>query len=293
MKIKFMYILTAVMLVLFTASCDTIQQASYQDTGVGGIVIDSSTKAPVVGAVINIQPSNITAISDSTGRYYIGHIPVPTSVGNYYLHASYPGYDSIMTGVILYAGDTTKIVNFVMFSGSDEVYTNYNIHVTEYVNYFSYSSLNLYDLFAIKDTITYMRDLRLRDSSLLRTNYRLITGWDYISGWGYQTKLTDLVGNYTLQEFDTLTSLFGGRPFVPGSDFPNDHTPYYSVPSTPSAVYGFYLLGRYLYGGGMTVYGLLRISDVYYDTNLGLNVMVVDLKVNRRGNNYFRLNRRN
>ncbi len=289
MKIKFLLVLAVIGLGVFISSCDTIQQASYDDTGVGGIVIDSATRLPIMNATIELVGITNT-VSDSVGRFYIGHIGVPSSAGNYVLKAYYPGYDTITRYLILYAGDTTETVNFVMYSGTHEVYTSYGIHITEHVNAFSYSSLNLYDLFAIRDSTPYMRDMRMRDSASTRTSYRLLTGWDYTNGYGYQTKLTDVVGYYSQTDFDTLSSLFGGRPLVPDSDFPYDNTSYYNVPATPGAVYGYYLLGRYLFAGGVRMYGLLRISDIYYDTSLGLNVMVVDLKINRAGNNYFRRN---
>ncbi|HWQ80880.1 MAG TPA: carboxypeptidase-like regulatory domain-containing protein [Ignavibacteria bacterium] len=287
MNIKYFVFVAIAALSAFVMSCE-VQQASYERTGVGGYIYDSATKAPITGASINVAPDNITVLSDSAGNYYVELNP-PSSGGNYVLTVSFDGYRNATRPIVLWAGDTTARHNFAMFSDSQQVYINYNILVKDYVNGVSFSALDLYNLAAVQDTIWTRRDARFRASDQTNTIYKFLTGWDYTTGYGYKTRFSNPIGTYTQSEFDTLSTIFGGRPIDPNGDFPSDFTNDFNIPSSPNMVYCYYLLGRNNYYGDPKVFGLIRIADAYYDTNLGLNVVVVDLKVNRKGNNYFNL----
>ena len=287
MNIKYLVFVAIAALSAFVMSCE-VQQASYERTGVGGHVYDSATKVPITGASINIAPDNITVLSDSAGNYY-AELKPPSSGGNYVLTVSADGYRNATRPIILWAGDTTARHNFAMFSDSQAVYINYNIVVTDHVNGLSLSALDLYNLAAVRDTLWTRRDARFRASDQTNTIYKFLTGWDFATGYGYKTRFSNPIGTYTHEEFDALSTVFGGRPFDPNGDFPSDFTNDFNIPSTPNTVYCYYLLGRNYYYGEPKVFGLIRIADAYFDTNLGLNVVVVDLKVNRKGNNYFNL----
>jgi hypothetical protein len=51
-------------------------------------------------------------------------------------------------------------------------------------------------------------------------------------------------------------------------------------------VYAFYLKGRY-YAGIMRIYGLLHIDSVWTNANNGLLNILIDVKINTFGQNYF------
>ncbi|MCE1164508.1 MAG: carboxypeptidase-like regulatory domain-containing protein [Bacteroidetes bacterium] len=287
MKIKYLYLLTVLLILSFITSCDTVQQTGYEDTGVGGNVVDSTLHLPVKNAEILLLPDGTKTYTDDFGNYYIGHIHVPSSAGNYYLYISKPGYDTVKYYVFLYAGDTTRRVDVVLFNSVQEVYENYNVHVYGFQNSHSLSSVNLYDLVASEDTNYILRDMRLRDSAGTGQVYWLLSGYDNTSGNGLETHFTSLIGYYDHNQFDGLSALFGGRPFDPQSDFPFLGTNSFQMPSVSNMVFGYYLYGRHGVYGDPKIYGLIRIADVYYDTGLNNTVVVLDLKVNRKGNNNF------
>ena len=288
MKIKLLLFLSVIGVTVYLLGCE-IQQASYPDTGIGGLLLDSATRLPILNAQITIDPPGITVNSDTSGQFYIGHIPVGTSAGNFWLTITKPGYDTLKVFAILYSNDTTKRFNLIMFQDSREVYVNYNAFVIEFVNSLSMSSVNLFDILTIQDTNLFYRDMRLRDSAATRNNYSFLTGYDHNSGNGWQTKFTDLLGYYNHDEFVNLEYINAPGPLLE-SDFPNDKTGSFQVGTNPNAVYGYYLLGHHYYYGEPKVFGVFRVSDVYYDSNLGLNVVRIEIKVNRKGNNFFLLN---
>ena len=228
MNIKYLVFVAIAALSAFVMSCE-VQQASYERTGVGGYIYDSATKVPITGASINVEPDNITVLSDSAGNYYMELKP-PSSGGNYVLNVSADGYKNARRPIILWAGDTTARHNFAMFSDSQDVYVNFNIIVTDYVNGYSSSALDLYNLAAVQDTLWTRRDARFRASDQTNTIYRILTGWEFSTGYGYKTRFSNPIGTYTRNEFDTLSTVFGGRPFDPNGDFPSDFTNDFNIP---------------------------------------------------------------
>ncbi|MDD5363259.1 MAG: carboxypeptidase-like regulatory domain-containing protein [Ignavibacteria bacterium] len=287
MKTKLLLFLPIIVLTIYLFGCEGVQQSDYADTGVGGTIIDSATRQPLAGVEVRLEPGS-TIFTNSDGWFYFANVHLGSSGGNFVLTMSKTGYDSIIFPVWLLAGDTTTRYNLVMFQSAREVYVNYNVPVIEFTNSFSMSSVDLYNIQTIQDTNFLYRDMRLRDADGTRTTYNFLTGYDHNSGNGWQTKFTNLLGNYTHDEFDALAYINGPGPITP-ADFPNDLTNSFHVGTSPNAVYGFYLLGRNNYSGDPKIYGMIRIADVYYDTNLMLNVVKIDIKVNRNGNNYFNL----
>jgi hypothetical protein len=288
MKTKILLFLSVIIFTVYLFGCEGVQQSDYENTGVGGTLIDSATRLPLDSVEVRLEPG-YTVFTNSDGWYYFANVPLGSSAGNFVLTMSKTGYDSIIFPLILYAGDTTKRFNLSMFQSSREVYLNYNVSVVEFINSLSMSSVDLYNLQSIQDTNLLVRDMRLRDLAGTRTTYTFLTGYDHTSGYGWQTKFTNLLGYYNHDEFDALAYINGPGPITP-ADFPNDMTNSFNVGTSPNAVYGYYLLGRNNYAGGPKIYGMIRIADVYYDTNLMMNVVKIDIKVNRNGNNYFNLN---
>lgn len=276
---------------VYTFGCE-IQQASYEDTGVGGTVIDSSTKKGLPGVTVSIQQSTYSAVTDSNGYFYIGKIGVPTSAGNFFLDFQKPGYNPVTFLAILYAGDTTKRFNFAMFSPSiNSVFTANDLVVSEYKNKKSFSILNLYHLNVTDDSIWYNIDAIMLGSGV-GANFALFAGGYAQPTTGWDTRFSNLLGYYSQSEFDTLSRIdVGPRAIDPDIDFPTQITPSFSAPLSQSPVYGFYLLGRYNYDPSYPrVYGILRIESFYYDNAAGVHRAVIDVKINRNGQNYFLLN---
>lgn len=293
MKLKYITYFIIVLSVTYLFGCDGVQQASYEDTGFGGTLIDSSTKKGIQGVVITIDQLKYSTLTDSNGFFYIGHIPVPSSAGNYNVSCSKAGYATVSFYTVLYAGDTTKRVNFAMYnSASNSVFIANNLVVSEYLTPKSLSILNLYHLNVTDDSIWYNIDAILLDSSGTRANFSFYSSIYAHPNTGHDTKFTNLLGYYSSSEFDTLSRInVGPRAINPDTDFPTRALNSFNAPLTQYPVYGFYLLGRYNYAAGYPrVYGLLRINSFYLDNGSNSYKAVVDVKINRNEQNYFLVN---
>ncbi|MFZ4589629.1 MAG: carboxypeptidase regulatory-like domain-containing protein [Ignavibacteria bacterium] len=289
MGLKYLSYLVIVLSITYFFGCDS-QQASYEDTGVGGTIIDSSTKRPIAGVTVSIDVLKSSVVTDSNGFYYLGKIGVPSSAGNYNINYSKAGYLPVTIFSILYAGDTTKRINFAMLNTTNnQVFTANDLVVSEFVTPRSYSFLNLYSLYPATDSIWNNCDIFLTDSSNTRTNFSFISSGYAPPLFGHDTRVTNLLGYYSQYEFDTLSRIdVGPRAINPNTDFPNQRTQFFNAPLSQSPVYGFYLLGRYNYAPGYPrVYGLLRIQDFYFDNGSNSYKAVVDVKINRNEQNYF------
>jgi len=292
MVIKYLSYLIVVVSVSFLLGCEA-QQASYLDTGFGGTIIDSSTKRGIQGVSITVDQLKFSTVTDSNGFFYIGKIGVPSSAGNYGVSCTKTGYEPVSFYVVLYAGDTTRRVNFAMYNKSlNNVFVANNLVVSEYFNKKSLSMLNLYSLFVTDDSNWYDIDAVLLDSSNTRNNFTFHAGGYAQPTTGWDTRFTNLLGYYSQYDFDTLSRIdVGQRPINPFTDFPAQITQSFNAPLTQSPVYGFYLYGRYYYAPSYPrVYGLLRIESFYFDNASNSYKAVVDVKINRNEQNYFLVN---
>lgn len=75
-----------------------------------GKVIDAKDKAPLIGATIKVDGTNLGAISDENGDYTILNV----DVGNYKVTASYIGYDPQSISDVKISADLTTQVNFTL-----------------------------------------------------------------------------------------------------------------------------------------------------------------------------------
>jgi hypothetical protein len=292
MGLKYLSYLIIVLLVSYFLGCEN-QQASYENTGLGGIVRDSSNKKGLPGVTITINPMAYSTVTDSNGFFYIGEIGVPTSAGNFTVTCAKEGYDSLNFLTVLHAGDTTKRVNVSMFNiVTTSVFIANDLVVSEYLTPRSLSMLNLYGLFVSDDSIYYNNDVFLSDSSKTRKNFTFLAGGYAEPNPGLDTRFTNLLGFYSQYDFDTLSRIdVGPRAINPNTDFPTQITKSFNDPLTQSPVYGFYLLSRYIYDPSYPrVYGLLRIDNFYFDNSSNSYKAVVDVKINRNGQNYFLIN---
>ena len=90
-------------------SCITMGIAFSQTATIRGIIKDSGTKDPLVGANVYITGTSLGTASTDDGRYKISNV----SPGTYVLKASYIGYESKETEVTISAGDDLE-QNFEM-----------------------------------------------------------------------------------------------------------------------------------------------------------------------------------
>jgi hypothetical protein len=292
MGLKYFTYLLIVVSITYFLGCE-VQQASYSDTGFGGRIIDSSTKRGIPFVSVTLNQLKSSTFTDSNGYFYIGHIGVPSSAGNYNVSCTKEGYDPISFLAVLYAGDTTKRYNLTMYNrNSNFVFTANNLIVSEFLTKKSLSILNLYNLNVTDDSVWYNIDAILLDSSNTRSNYSFHAGGYAFPTTGWDTRFTNLLGYYSQYDFDTLSRIdVGPRAINPDIDFPRQVTNSFNAPLTQNPVYGFYLYGRYYYATGYPrVYGLLRIENFYFDNQLNSYIAVVDVKINRNEQNYFLTN---
>lgn len=288
MKHSIFLAITLTAILAWIAGCN-VNQASYELTAVGGTITDSSTGRPVEGVKVIIEPTYQFAFTDTNGFYYIDGINCGSSAGNYFLNFEKTGYDSMRLFTILYAGDTTKRVNWSLLNKNSSVFMRYDVTLTEYVNIGTYSNLNAFDMIAVNGGATLVMDMTLKDSLKLRNKFYLAAGSFSEPVQGLESRFTAvLYPSLTKAEFDTLSRIdVGNRPINPDVDFPYDRTKSYNASSLSNEVYGFHLKGRKFIGYQYDVYGLVRINNFYFDNSSNLYKLVLDLKVNRKGQNYF------
>jgi len=283
------FIILYFMLLCFYCGCNNANGPDYPPGAIKGRVLDSATHKPIVRAsVITIPASNLTCATDSGGYFLLGGIPMPSSAVNAHVIASATNYYNDTVGCIIYSEDTT-IINFVL-APTNGIYIIDNIHIQEYVNQNSYNSL---DLNLLRTTVSnsYVRDLDLIDTS--ETTQRFLFVDASSSGqipMSYTTLIGNNLGNFTKSEFDTLTMYYGAGEPLSESDFPKKSTDFFYPNLTDGPVFPFYLKGRFnINPQAPKMFGLLYIKSTYLDPNNIFNV-IIDIKINKNGQNYFVFN---
>src|SRR5262245_26796161 len=74
-------------------------------TSITGTVTDSSTKAPLAGALVSLEGTALSAAADSTGTFRITGVPV----GTHTVLISYLGHADERTSVTLQASQTLTV----------------------------------------------------------------------------------------------------------------------------------------------------------------------------------------
>lgn len=102
--------LTLSLLIVFCLTVGTGYSLDINGTTgkITGKVIDSKDKAPLIGATIKVDGTNLGAISDDNGDYTILNV----DVGVYKVTASYIGYDPQSISDVKVSADLTTQVNF-------------------------------------------------------------------------------------------------------------------------------------------------------------------------------------
>lgn len=79
------------------------------DTGkIKGVVLDSKTKQPLIGATITVEGTTLGAVSKPDGSYYILNV----SPGTYTVKVNYVGYQTVLQTEIRVNSDVTAEANF-------------------------------------------------------------------------------------------------------------------------------------------------------------------------------------
>jgi hypothetical protein len=284
---KFQFLLYGIIISIFFIlySCDSNPSgtADYPPSCVKGYITDSATHKPVAGVRVFSIPGTTDCLSDTAGYYFLKDIPMSSSGTIVYIIA-YRGdnkYLSDTAGRFIFMDDTIDI-NFVLVPSNGVYYAN-NITLEEYVNSNSNSSLDMGYMRVVPQSYPY-RDIDLRDSAGARTKFQFrSSGYENM----YQTKFGSSLGNFSKYDFDTLQRIYGaGDPLE--SNFYYDTTNYFSTPLKELHVYPFYLKGRTEQNQSpVKFYGLLYIKSAYIDPGSSLFTVIVDVKVNRNGQNYF------
>jgi hypothetical protein len=284
---KFQFLLYGIIISLFFIlySCDSnpSETADYPPSCVKGYITDSATHKPVAGVRVFSIPGTTDCLSDTAGFYFLKNIPMSSSGTIVYIIA-YRGdnkYLSDTAGRFILMDDTIDI-NFVLVPSNGIFYQN-NITLEEYTSSNSISSLDLFFMRAIPQSYPY-RDMDLRDSAGSRYNFQFrSSGFENM----YQTVFGNSLGNFSKYDFDTLQMIYGaGDPLE--SNFIFNTTPYFNTPLKELCVYPFYLKGRTEQNQLQhKMYGLLYIKSAYIDPGSSLFTVIVDVKVNRNGQNYF------
>ncbi|MBX7042254.1 MAG: TonB-dependent receptor [Ignavibacteria bacterium] len=85
-----------------------------------GRVVDAKDKAPLIGATVKVDGTNLGAISDDNGEYTILNV----DVGTYSMTASYIGYDNQKVTDVKVSADLTTRVDFELkVTGQSEITT--------------------------------------------------------------------------------------------------------------------------------------------------------------------------
>ncbi|MCU0372468.1 MAG: carboxypeptidase-like regulatory domain-containing protein [Ignavibacteria bacterium] len=289
MKYSIILAITMTAILAWIAGCN-VNQASYEFTAVGGTITDSSTGRPVEGVKVIIEPTYQFAFTDTNGFYYIGGINCGSSAGNFFLNFEKSGYDSMRLFTILYAGDTTKRVNWKLYNQNSHFFKRYNLTIMEFTDVNSMSNLDAFNMEVVNGILMRVIDIAFKDSLKLRNKFYLAAGTFAEPTSGLETRFTQLLyHSLTQAEFDTISRIdVGNRPIIPDIDFPYDRTNSYNVSSLSNEIYGIYLKGRRYLGYGYDVYGILRINNFFLDPGDSKYRIVVDIKINRRGQNIFR-----
>ena len=246
-----------------------------------GVVRDSTTHLGLNGVRITTSPGSLDINADELGNFEIKNIPMSNSFGFVTLMASRPRYLTNTVSIKLTSDDTVNIM--LALIPFDKVSVARGLVLNQFVDYFSFDAINLTNFFVERD-IQYDVDVKFRNYGNLMY---IISGYNNVTTDGFQTKFSPLLGKCTLKEFDTLASYYGAsEPLDPITDFPFDNTELIPADNVRNNIFAFYLKGRYSHGNSYRIYGLMHIDSVWI-AGTGLYKMLLDVKINTLGQNYF------
>jgi hypothetical protein len=259
-----------------------------------GTITDSLPPyAGVQDVVITTNPATLTGVTtDSQGNYTLSGI----GGGDYTVTAKKTGWFTKSFAVTVGEGDSSRADFKILFSN---IFAFDNLIANEFFNDNSFSAVNLYLGRIVTELDATNKDIQLRDSVGMSERFLFRSGDLALDNPGYETVFGEALSsgrNFTKYEFDSLSkyNTVDGN-IVPGRDFPNDRTMYYTPGSLVGNhhVYPFYLKGRFSSNpGNPRVYGLLYLNTLVLDTGLPQPTykFTIDVKINRNGENSFSMN---
>jgi|WetSurMetagenome_2_1015567.scaffolds.fasta_scaffold02427_6 hypothetical protein len=264
------------------------------DTGLAtliGIVKDSTSVPPqqkVIGATALVEQTGQTAISDASGTFTFTNL----AVGAYTILVTKPGYIRYYASFEIIEGDTLKSLNVPLIFGNVFVYDN--IILDEYFSDDSYSAADFLTGISVQNNNT-NKDVLFRDTlpNGVDTQVYLSSAHLDVNYPGKETWFTAMMKNGTKYEkynFDTLTKY----PTTDGSlsinDFPfREGIDRFLNLGLQKYICAFYLRGRNV-SSSYPTYGVMFIDSVWFDQGLNMRRMLVDIKINKYGNNIFNPN---
>jgi hypothetical protein len=280
----------SVLISLLTSGCNP----SSSETGLltlRGTVSDTNIPgSKISGATALLEQTGQSAISDSSGVFTFTNLSVTT----YTIVVTKPGYYRYSTNIEITSDDTLKLIKVPLIFRNIFVFNN--IVMDEYFSDASYSSANFLTGQAVQDNST-DKDVLFRDT-LIGTDTRLYlrsASMDVINT-GRATWFTNMLGQpglpqpFTKEQFDTLTKYPSADGKLYESDFPyHEGIDNFLNLGGQHYICAFYLKGRYS-GSGYPTYGLLYIDSVWFDAGQNMRRILVDIKINKNGDNIFNPN---
>ena len=262
------------------SGCGIFSSTEYSGS-LKGVIRDSSTHLGLNSVEITTIPTTVDTTADPTGNFMIKDIPMSNSSGFVTLTASRPRYLSQTINVDLKSDDTINIM--LALIPADRVSLARGLVLNQFVDYFSFDAINLTNFHVERDFYDDV-DAKFRNNGNL---VYIRSGYNEITDLGFRTKFSRFLGKFTLREFDTLASYYGANePLDPITDFPFNNTEVIPAENERNNVYAFFLKGRYSPGNSYRIYGLMHIDSVW-KAGTGLYKMVLDVKINTLGQNYF------
>lgn len=268
--------------------CDSSTTPVTPNGVIRGFVRDSISGAGIEDVTVSAIPFISNVFTNSSGYF----IMIGVNSGDYILTLKKQGYNYKSVPVSI-SNDTAN-VNIKLFFSNLFIFSNKLL--TEYLNSFSFSAIDLFLGFVVNENTT-QYDMQLRDSAGTSNNYYLRSGnlAEYLTG--YQTKFSTALKNplnnsytFTKAQFDTLSKIYTADGNIdPVRDFNEDRTPSFNeTPNMPNSVYSFWLNGRNLLP---PAYGMFFLNYSFIDT-IAQNQfkLIIDVKVNRGGQNLFNPN---
>ncbi|MCE1164507.1 MAG: carboxypeptidase-like regulatory domain-containing protein [Bacteroidetes bacterium] len=283
---KFILPVLAFFIILSISGCESGSTVATGSAVIKGRVIDSASSVQITGAAITTLPATSNVTSDSLGNFIISDL----TAGTYTVTAKKQGYYSRSYTFDIADGDTLALTMKMYYTN---IFSYGPFVVDEYFDDNSYSGVNVYQGYSVKESDNANKDIQLRDSNGTSYNFYFRSGDLALRLAGFETKFTsDPILNpqtnlpdFSQAQFDSLATIYGGKTLT-SSDFPNDRIPYFNAPLVDRFVFGVYLKGRNFFN---PTYALVYVNNAYFDGN-NIFHCVLYIKTNRYGINLFKVN---
>ncbi len=284
-KFYFLLVFIFLIVIFINYGCNPTTGGFYPPSVIRGKITDSATHKPLVGVLIQTIPASSGAMSDTSGIYVVPDVPMSSSATLVYVIASRNRYLNDTSGLWISANDTINL-NISMIP-SNGVFIWNDIQVYQYDNKETISSIDLNNFRSCPGSYLF-RDIDLRDSLNAKLRFQFRSSDLDVNFPGLNTKFGYSLGNFSKSEFDTLAMYYGAGEPLSQADFPLDRTQYFYTPLLENSVYPFYLVSRYIANPSLPkIFGLLYIKSATIEPINNRFTVIVDVKLNRNGQNYF------